>query len=78
MIEWKPAAGNPNSQQAFVGEFELLVFPLAADPNQIGWELYGRSDQRPLLASGEADSADAAKAAAEEALSINDGSISDT
>jgi hypothetical protein len=78
MIEWKPDARHPNAERALVNEFELLVFRLAADPNKMGWGLYGPPDRHTLLASGEADGFDAAKVAAKQALLINDGSITDT
>ena len=54
-----------------VGDYELLVFDLPADragPAVIGWELFGPLRHQELIAHGEAQTFEDAKAAAENAF----------
>jgi len=63
--------GANHAERAMVGDYELLVFDLPADcagPAVIGWELFGPPRHQELIAQGEAQTFDAAKAAAERAF----------
>ena len=63
--------GANRAEQAKVGDYELLVFDLPADragAAVIGWELFGPPRREELIAHGEAQTFDDAKAAAERAF----------
>src|SRR5215510_9069509 len=65
--------GANHAEHAMVGDYELLVFDLPADPAGravVGWELFGPPRHQELIAQGEAQTLDAAKAAAERALGL--------
>ena len=74
MIEWKPDQEfslHLPAEQAIVGDFKLVVFRVAADqlgPEEIIWEVFGPPRWQLFLETGRADSFDAAKIAAEQAL----------
>ena len=65
--EWRSAQ---HAEKAIIGEYELVVFDLAADEHhqaEIGWEIFagpGRTDQ---LATGHCSTLEEAKRAAETA-----------
>jgi hypothetical protein len=73
--DWQKLAGKwagARAEHAFVGRLELIVrdagdAPAAPGIPTYGWEVYGGAKYRDLLATGGADSFEAAKAAAEEA-----------
>ena len=68
--------GANHAEHAMVGDYELLVFDLPADcagPAVIGWELFGPPRHQELIAQGEAQTFDAAKAAAEHAFDKLEG-----
>ncbi len=74
-IPWQPDPGFPNAnraEHAIIGGFELIAYELPAapsvSPRVIGWELFTGPDLHNLVARGDAETFDAAKAAAEEAL----------
>jgi hypothetical protein len=59
--------GANRAEHAKVGDYELLVFDLPADragAAVIGWELFGPPRHPELIDHGEAQTFDAAKAAA--------------
>ena len=59
------------AEHALVGDYELIAFDLPATlagPAVIGWELFGPPRHQELIAHGEAQTFDAAKAAAERAF----------
>ena len=63
--------GANHAEHAMVGDYELLVFDLPADRagrGIIGWELFGPPRHQELIAQGEAQTFDDAKAAAERAF----------
>ena len=63
--------GADHAERARIGDYELVVFDLPADragPAVIGWELFGPPRHQELIAHGEAQTFDAAKAAAERAF----------
>jgi hypothetical protein len=63
--------GANHAEHAMVGDYELLVFDLPADragPAVIGWELFGPPRHQELIAHGEAQTFEDAKAAAENAF----------
>jgi hypothetical protein len=63
--------GANHAEHAIVGDYELLVFDLPADCSGaavIGWELFGPPRHQELIAQGEAQTFEAAKAAAERAF----------
>jgi hypothetical protein len=68
----EPEFVGPNhAEHAMVGDYELLVFDLPADRAGravIGWELFGPPRDQELIAQGEAQTFDDAKAAAERAF----------
>lgn len=60
------------AEHCFVDSYELIAFDLPTAngfPAEIGWELFGGADGATLIATGRAVTFDAAKAAAEAALS---------
>jgi hypothetical protein len=63
--------GANRAERACIGDCELLVFDLLADrtgPAVIVWELFGPPRHQELIAHGEAQTFDDAKAAAESAF----------
>jgi hypothetical protein len=63
--------GANRAEHATVGDYELLVFDLPADragAAVIGWELFGPPRRQELIAQGQAQTFDDAKAAAERAF----------
>ena len=63
--------GANHAEHAMVGDYELLVFDLPADRAGraiIGWELFGPPRHQELIAQGEAQTFEDAKAAAENAF----------
>ena len=63
--------GANRAERARIGDYELLVFDLPADragPAVIGWELFGPPRHQELIAHGEAQTFEDAKAAAENAF----------
>jgi hypothetical protein len=63
--------GANHAEHAMVGDYELLVFDLPADRAGraiIGWELFGPPRHQELIAQGEAQTFDDAKAATERAF----------
>ena len=63
--------GANHAEHAMVGDYELLVFDLPADPAGravVGWELFGPPRHQELIAHGEAQTFEDAEAAAERAL----------
>ncbi len=72
---WQPDPGFPNAnraEHAIIEGFELIAYELPAapsvSPRVIGWELFTGPDLHTLVDQGGAETFDAAKAAAEEAL----------
>jgi len=74
MIIWEKEPefiGADYAERARVGDYELVAFDLPADragPAVIGWELFGPPRHQELIAHGEAQSFEDAKAAAESAF----------
>jgi hypothetical protein len=63
--------GANRAERARVGDYELVVFDLPADragPAVIGWELFGPPRHQELIAHGDAQTFEDAKAAAESAF----------
>jgi hypothetical protein len=63
--------GAIHAEHAIVGDYELMVFDLPADPAGpavIGWELFGPPRHQELIDHGEAQTFEDAKAAAERAF----------
>ena len=73
-VTWQEEAefiGADHAERARVGDYELVAFDLPADragPAVIGWELFGPPRHQELIAQGEAQTFDDAKAAAERAF----------
>ena len=73
-LGWHPAPEFWSANRAehrFVDGHELIAFDLPAAhgfPAEIGWELFGGVDCATLIATGQATTFEAAKAAAEAAL----------
>ncbi|WP_316184796.1 hypothetical protein [Bradyrhizobium sp. SZCCHNRI1003] len=62
------------AEHRLVDGYELVAFDLPAAngfPAEIGWELFGGPDGSALIATGQAATFDAAKAAAEAALAAH-------
>jgi hypothetical protein len=63
--------GADHAERALIGDYELMVFDLPADPAGpavIGWELFGPPCHQELIDHGDAQTFDDAKAAAEAAF----------
>ena len=63
--------GANHAERARIGDYELVVFDLPAGRAGraiIGWELFGPPHHQELIAQGEAQTFDDAKAAAERAF----------
>ncbi len=76
-IPWQPDPGFSNAdraEHAIIGGFELIAYDLPETPkgapHVVGWELFTGPDLQDLVARGDAETFDAAKAAAEEALRL--------
>jgi hypothetical protein len=70
MIEWRHDPSSAyRTEQAIVGDFKLVAFAIPPDDARpkriIMWEVFGPPGWRKFLAAGEAESFEAAKAAAE-------------
>ena len=72
MIDWRHVPSSAfDAEQAVVGDFKLVVFDAPSNylgPSEIIWELFGPPGWQRFLATGKANSFNAAKVAAEQAL----------
>jgi hypothetical protein len=60
--------GATYAEHALIGVFELVAFdlpPHQGEPRVVGWELYSGEDLSNLIAKGNTETFEAAKAAAE-------------
>jgi hypothetical protein len=74
MVDWQrdpEFIGANHAEHAVFGDYELVVFDLPADragPAVIGWELFGPPRRQELIAHGDEQTFEDAKAAAERAF----------